>query len=157
CRSRRSRTSRATCTTCRASPRCMPICSARVRRRDARRFYLTSSRAVRYASRMACTRRWRGAAVAAILSGALFTANGFAADRLITGDAIELAKGTLAVRSRDATIDLGGGVGSADDPTVNGGSVRVLSIEGDVFDRTYSLPASGWRVLRRRGTAYGYA
>src|SRR5207237_3044838 len=63
----------------------------------------------------------------------------------------------LAVRSRDATIDLGGGVGSVDDPTVNGGSVRVLSIEGDVFDRTYSLPATGWRVFRRRGIAYGYA
>jgi hypothetical protein len=106
---------------------------------------------------MAYTARWRGMVGAALLSGALFSANARAADRLITGDAIQLAKGTLAVRSRDATIDLGAGVGSDDDPTVNGGSVRVLSIEGDVFDRTYPLPATGWRVLRRHGAAYGYA
>ena len=80
-----------------------------------------------------------------------------AADALLTGDRIELTNRVLTMRSRDASIDLGSGVGSADDPTIHGGSLRVLSIEGDVFDRTYPLPATGWRVLRRRGTAYGYA
>jgi len=79
-----------------------------------------------------------------------------AGDELLTGDMIQLTRQLLGVRSRDATIDLGAGPGSADDPTIAGGSLRVLSIEGDVFDRTYPLFATGWRALRRRGSVYGY-
>src|SRR5262245_21940132 len=80
-----------------------------------------------------------------------------AGDELLMGDTIQLTRHLLGVRSRDATIDLGAGPGSADDPTIAGGSLRVLSIEGDVFDRTYPLPASGWRTLRRQGSVYGYS
>ncbi len=84
------------------------------------------------------------------------TARVFAADELLTGDTIQLTDRLLGVRSRDVTIDLGQGAASPDDPTLHGGSLRVLSIEGDVFDRTYPLPAEGWRSLRRRGTIYGW-
>ena len=33
----------------------------------------------------------------------------------------------------------------------------MLSIEGDVFDTTYPLPASGWKYLRHRKAVVGYA
>ena len=79
-----------------------------------------------------------------------------AADQLITGDELLLRPQQIGVRSRDVTLSLGGGQGSADDPVLHGGSVRVLSIAGDVFDTTYALPAGGWRYLRRRGQVVGY-
>ncbi len=79
-----------------------------------------------------------------------------AADQPITGDQLLLRPQQIAVRSRDVAISLGGGEGSADDPVLNGGSVRVLSVAGDIFDTTYALPAAGWRYLRRRGEVVGY-
>jgi hypothetical protein len=79
-----------------------------------------------------------------------------AADQTITGNQLLLRPQQIGVRSRDGTIALGGGPGSADDPVLHGGSVRVLSIAGDVFDTTYALPAANWRYLRRRGQVIGY-
>jgi glucose/arabinose dehydrogenase len=61
----------------------------------------------------------------------------------------------VSVLSLDATIDLGGGAGSADDPTLNGGSLRVVSTTGG-FDNTYPLPASGWHYIGRPATPLGY-
>ncbi len=91
------------------------------------------------------------------LSGlAVWASTAVAANELLTGDRLHLAKRVLSMRSRDASITLGGGAGSADDPVLHGGSIRVLSIEGDVFDTTYPLPATGWRYLRRSGTVTGY-
>jgi hypothetical protein len=74
-----------------------------------------------------------------------FVAQAHAVDTLLTGEQLQLTGRQLTVRSRDAAIDLGGGPGSSDDPVLHGGSVRVLSIEGDVFDTTYPLPAARWR------------
>jgi hypothetical protein len=79
------------------------------------------------------------------------------ADQLLTGDMLQLSGNLIGVRSRDASLTLGGGMGSADDPVLHGGSLRVLSIEGDVFDGRYDLPAGGWRYVRRHGTVTGYS
>jgi glucose/arabinose dehydrogenase len=47
----------------------------------------------------------------------------------------------LSVQAKDVSISLGG---PADDPTVVGGSLRVLSAD---FDDTYPLPAANWKVI----------
>ena len=80
-----------------------------------------------------------------------------AADRLLTGDMLQLGQTLLGISTRDPAMDLGRGAGSLDDPVLQGATLRVLSIEGDVFDRTYSLPASGWRYLQRGGATTGYS
>jgi hypothetical protein len=62
----------------------------------------------------------------------------------------------MTVLSADPTLSLGDGPGSADDPTVNGGSLRVLSHVGDEFDATYPLGAGSWRPLKRRDPSKGW-
>jgi DUF3089 family protein len=95
--------------------------------------------------------------LAAALASALWSPGPCAAaDELLTGDRLHLTKRILGMRSRDPSITLGQGAGSADDPVLHGGAARVLSIAGDVFDTTYPLPASGWRYLRRDGAVTGY-
>jgi hypothetical protein len=88
------------------------------------------------------------AALVVVLAGVATRARG--ADALLTGDTLILGKTALEVVSHDATIPVGQGQGTADDPTIHGGSLRVLSVEGDVFDTTYPLAASHWRVLHRK-------
>src|SRR6516162_9607368 len=83
-------------------------------------------------------------------------AQAYAVDTLLTGEQLELTGRQLTVQSRDAAIDLGGGPGSSDDPVLHGGSVRVLSIEGDIFDTTYPLPAAHWRYAHHKGVTTGY-
>src|SRR5207245_8210180 len=56
---------------------------------------------------------------------------------LLSGQSLLLTKRRLGVVSHDSGIGLGRGKDSADDPVTQGGSLRVLSIEGDVFDTTY--------------------
>jgi polyhydroxybutyrate depolymerase len=63
-------------------------------------------------------------------------------------------KATIA--SKDVDITLGGGNGSADDPRTAGATLRIVSAAGDVFDDTYALPASGWRLLGHEGENKGY-
>jgi hypothetical protein len=53
--------------------------------------------------------------------------------------------GSLSSLSIDRKVSLGGGNGSADDPTLFGGSLRVRTATGDRFDSTYNLPTAGWR------------
>ena len=87
--------------------------------------------------------------LAAALSGLIsLTGRAVAADALLTGRRLALTPGGLSLISQDPAIGLGGGENSADDPVLNGGTLRVLSIEGDVFDTTYALPAAGWRRAR---------
>jgi glucose/arabinose dehydrogenase len=84
-----------------------------------------------------------------------------AADQEVTGRKLLLrahltkqARKKLSAKSRDATITLGGGEGSADDPTVAGGAVR---LRADDFDVTYPLaPGGGWRYVGNTGTVLGY-
>src|SRR5213593_3050961 len=82
---------------------------------------------------------------------------GAATAELLSGRNLLLAKRRLTVVSHDGGIGLGRGKDSTDDPVVHGGSLRVLSIEGDVFDTTYPLPPASWRYLRRRKAVAGYA
>jgi polyvinyl alcohol dehydrogenase (cytochrome) len=63
---------------------------------------------------------------------------------------------TLSSLSNDRKITLGGGNGSADDPTHFGGSLRVRTATGDRFDSTYDLPAAGWRTIGAPGRNKGY-
>ncbi len=79
-----------------------------------------------------------------------------AADQLLTGSLLRLTKHSLTVKSRDTGVTLGQGEGTADDPVAHGGTLRVLSIEGDVFDQTYALAAGSWHYRRRNGTLTGY-
>ena len=62
---------------------------------------------------------------------------------------------SISATSADRAIDLGGGPTSADDPTLHGASLRVLSAAGG-FDSTYLLPASGWRYIGEPNRATGY-
>ena len=66
------------------------------------------------------------------------------------------AMGRLFALSKDPTITLGGGNGSADDPTRFGGSLRVRTTTGDRFDSTYNLPTAGWRTIGAPGRNKGY-
>ena len=67
------------------------------------------------------------AALVVVLAGVATRARG--ADALLTGDTLILGKTALEVVSHDATIPVGQGQGTADDPTIHGGSLRVLSLE----------------------------
>jgi hypothetical protein len=69
----------------------------------------------------------------------------------LSGDA-DPDKQALEALSKDPTIAIGAS-GSADDPTVNGGSLRVRS---SVFDNTYSLPSSGWAPVGKPGKSSGF-
>jgi polyvinyl alcohol dehydrogenase (cytochrome) len=79
-----------------------------------------------------------------------------AGKQLMLKDSPEEAKASLSSLSTDRTITLGGGNGSADDPTLFGGSVRVLTTTGDRFDSTYDLPPAGWRTIGAPGRNKGY-
>jgi hypothetical protein len=60
----------------------------------------------------------------------------------------------LLATSHDANIALGGG--GSDDPTLLGGTVRVVATAGDGFDATYDLPATGWQVNRKLSGQLAY-
>src|SRR4029450_11971960 len=55
-------------------------------------------------------------------------------------------------------VSRGGGNGSADDPVVNGGSVRILTTDGCAgpCDDTYPLPSGGWSYVGAMGDNKGY-
>ena len=75
---------------------------------------------------------------------------------VLKDDPSNRAKRKLMVLSIDAAIELGAGNGSADDPRLRGGSLRVRSGGGcgasgaTSCDNTYGLPASGWKLVGTR-------
>jgi hypothetical protein len=73
---------------------------------------------------------------------------------VMTDDTRRPQKRRLAVRSDDPSITLGSGPGGADDPTLHGGSLRVIATSHR-FDVTYPL-ADGWRLAGKRGRTDGY-
>jgi polyvinyl alcohol dehydrogenase (cytochrome) len=79
-----------------------------------------------------------------------------AGQRLVLNDSPAAANGSLFSLSHDPTITLGGGNGSADDPTQFGGSLRVRTASGDLFDSAYNLPPAGWRTIGAPGQNKGY-
>jgi hypothetical protein len=60
----------------------------------------------------------------------------------------------LLVLAKGAPLSLGGGNGSADDPTLHGASLRVVASSGS-FDVTYPLD-DGWRLVGTDGRKRGY-
>jgi len=66
------------------------------------------------------------------------------------------ARKSLTVTSKDAAIGaFGGSAGSGDDPTVNGGTLRVTSVAAG-FDDTYPMPKSGWTYIGNPTDGQGY-
>lgn len=69
-------------------------------------------------------------------------------------------KRKLLLISKDGSFTLGDGNGSTDDPTSNGGSLRLTSnaSAGGAFliDATYDLPASGWKLIGKADENKGY-
>src|SRR5262249_13850823 len=65
--------------------------------------------------------------------------------RLVLRAASPSRVGTIVFRSSDGAIDLGRGFHSPDDPTINGGSLRLLSLAGGL-DVTFDLPAANWHA-----------
>jgi polyvinyl alcohol dehydrogenase (cytochrome) len=76
--------------------------------------------------------------------------------QLVLKDSPDPAKRSISGGSKDPAITLGGGNGSADDPTHFGGSVRVRTTAGDRFDSTYNLPMAGWTTIGAPGRNKGY-
>jgi glucose/arabinose dehydrogenase len=70
-----------------------------------------------------------------------------ASDELVAGrkltlrDNVDPTRKRLSMQAKDLIITLGG---PADDPTVAGGTLRVMSAG---FDNTYPLPAANWKVI----------
>jgi len=69
-------------------------------------------------------------------------------------DSVDTTHRSLKVSSTDTTIDIAS-PGSADDPTLNDGSLRVRSSTGG-FDSTYPLPAAGWSYIGDPTAPKGY-
>ena len=81
-------------------------------------------------------------------------------DNLLTGKKLLLKdkpgqerKRAIVLLSKDSGVTLGSGNGTADDPTQNGGSLRVFS---GTFDDTYPLGADRWKYLGKAGKNKGY-
>ena len=76
---------------------------------------------------------------------------------LLRDDADPTKKRVVAV-ARDGAVSLGSGNGSADDPVLNGGSLRILTSDGcgGPCDDTYALPSGGWRYIGGAGENKGY-
>lgn len=79
---------------------------------------------------------------------------------LLKDNATKPQKESLQLISKDAGADQGAGPGSADDPTVSGGSLRLVgnlgSSVGGAFDETYDLPAANWKPLKKKKPEKGW-
>jgi hypothetical protein len=73
---------------------------------------------------------------------------------VLKDDPADTDKRRLGLLSRDGAFATAG-PGSADDPTLFGGSLHVVS-SGGGFDTTYDLPAGSWRPLKRRDPSKGW-
>ena len=62
----------------------------------------------------------------------------------------------LRLVASDAGLTLGRGAGSADDPVLSGGTLRIVSTAGDGFDRTSSLASGQWRYIGKAESGRGY-
>jgi hypothetical protein len=84
-------------------------------------------------------------------------------DQLVVGKKLVLrgrpAKPTrqrVTLIAKDRTLTLGEGPGSLDDPTIRGGSLRIVSGRDGGFDATYELDAMQWSPLKRKDPFKGW-
>lgn len=75
---------------------------------------------------------------------------------LLKDDPAKPEKRRLVLLLKDRDADLGDGNGSADDPTLAGGELRVVSRAGDGFVGIYPLPAGSWSYKGKAGKNKGY-
>ena len=76
---------------------------------------------------------------------------------LLEDHPVRETKRGLELVAADATITLGRGNGSSDDPVVTGATLRVATAAGDAFDATYAFPAERWKYVKKAGANRGYA
>jgi glucose/arabinose dehydrogenase len=76
---------------------------------------------------------------------------------LLLKDDADATKKRVVALAKDV-VDLGDGNGSADDPVLNGGSLRILTADGcgGPCDDTYALPTGGWGYIGQAGDNKGY-
>jgi hypothetical protein len=74
----------------------------------------------------------------------------------VGGKKLVLTGSSLKLLAKDAAISIGTGNGGVDDPTLHGGSLRIVTANGDGFDTTYDLPAPFWRTINKPGKNKGY-
>ncbi len=79
-----------------------------------------------------------------------------ASGRRLGARQLVLKTNSVKLLSSDPAVALGDGNGSAHDPVLHGGSLRVVTSAGDGFDTTYALPASQWRHVKKAGLGRGY-
>ncbi len=75
---------------------------------------------------------------------------------LLKASPADPARSVAKVLSKDLTLTLGGGNLSVDDPTLGGGSLRIMTSAGDLFDDTYDLPSTNWSYVGALGANAGY-
>jgi hypothetical protein len=96
------------------------------------------------------------AGLAILLSAGVSRAQSSPDGALLEGTKLTVTPRAVAATSEDADVDLGRGVGSADDPVVAGGRLRIVSHDGRYFDVAIDLPAARWRYLGKRTAPTGY-
>lgn len=74
----------------------------------------------------------------------------------LTADAAKPSGRALSVVSKDPTLAIGAGNGSAADPVLHGATLDVGSGSGDTFAGRYELPAHNWSYLGAPGRNLGY-
>jgi hypothetical protein len=79
---------------------------------------------------------------------------------LLKDNATKPQKKGVQVVAKDPGVDLGAGPGTPDDPTLSGGTLRIVgnigSSVGGAFDDTYALPAANWKLLKKNKPEMGY-
>ena len=80
---------------------------------------------------------------------------------LLKDNATKPQKKGVQLIAKDAGVDLGAGPASADDPTLAGGTLRIVgnlgtSSVGGAFDDTYDLPAANWAPLKKKKPEQGW-
>lgn len=72
---------------------------------------------------------------------------------LLAGKKLLLKATRLVLVSKDRSVTAGGGARSGDDPTVAGGTLRLV---GTGFERSFTLPPSAWSLLSEKKPEKGY-
>ena len=73
----------------------------------------------------------------------------------LAGKKLLLKEQLVKMLAKDGAVSLGAGNGSGDDPTLAGGSLRVVAPAAG-FDATFDLPVGAWKTIGKAGRNKGY-